>query len=87
MKDHDLSPAILIIARPVYSSWGGRSFFIFIGGKMKKSMSQVDFEVDEEGTIFLTQESMCNENGYDSISFTKEQAPIIIKWIQDAINE
>jgi len=55
--------------------------------KMKKSMSQVDFEVDEEGTIFLTQESMCNENGYDSISFTKEQAPIIIKWIQDAINE
>lgn len=50
-------------------------------------MSQIDFEVTDDGVICLSQESMCNENGYDSIMFPIEQASIIIKWIQGAIDE
>lgn len=50
-------------------------------------MSQINFEVSDEGIIYLSQESMCNENGYDSISFPIEQAEIVIKWIQSAIEE
>jgi len=54
---------------------------------MEKKMNQVDFEVQDNGSIILKQESAFNENGYDCVYFTKEQAPIIVKWIQDAINE
>lgn len=54
---------------------------------MKKTMSQIDFEVIDDGIICLSQESMFNENGYDSVMFPIEQASIIIKWIQDAIDE
>ena len=50
-------------------------------------MSQIDFEVIDDGIICLSQESMFNENGYDSVTFPIEQASIIIKWIQDAIDE
>lgn len=64
-----------------------KSFFYPQEDKLKKSMSQIDFEVTDDGVVFLSQESMCNENGYDSVMFPIEQASIIIKWIQDAIDE
>lgn len=50
---------------------------------MKKIIYGLEIETTESGDIFIRQNE-CGDEG--SVVISKDQAPILIKWLQEAVN-
>lgn len=49
-------------------------------------MNAIIVEENEDGSIEISQPSSFTASGMESVIITKEQAPIVVKWIEDLIN-
>jgi len=48
-----------------------------------KKMNEVQIDENKEGEILLSQPNPCAESGHDIIILTKDQLPLVIKWLQE----
>lgn len=51
---------------------------------MKKSTEQIDFEIDDQGTIWLAQETEVEAEGKHKIMVSPDQIDLLIEWLQSA---
>lgn len=52
-----------------------------------KSMNAVTVEENDNGDIEISQPSVFTESGIESVIITKEQAAVVVSWLQELLNE